>query len=102
LQLQGQAAQVGVAHVHAHHGTTRQQKRQQVAQVELEVDAGHQQHQQRHGHHPARPGGQDVHVVLAQGQAVGALEACGQPAIEAAAQRRTEAGGNHGVWVVGE
>jgi hypothetical protein len=43
-----------------------QQEGQQVAQVELVVDGGHQQHQQRRPQHEAGPGGQDVDIALGQ------------------------------------
>jgi hypothetical protein len=46
-----------VAHVHAHQGAAGQQEGQQVAQVELVVDAADQQHQQRQASiSPARVG----------------------------------------------
>jgi len=82
-QVQGKAAQRAVADVHAHHRAARQQKREQVAQVELVIDAAHQHHQQGERQHPARPGGQDVDVALGQQQTVGGWQACRQPSVEA-------------------
>ena len=75
LQMQRQPAQRGVADVHANHGAARQHEGEQVAQVELEVDGGNEQHHQRHRQHPSRAGGQDVDVALCQLQGVGAFEA---------------------------
>ncbi len=45
-QSHGQAAQCAMANVHPDDGTARQQKSQQIAQIELVVDGGYKQSHQ--------------------------------------------------------
>ena len=81
-QMQREATQRAVADMHADHGATGQQKGQYIAQVELVVDAGNQEHQQGDAQHPAGAGRQDVDVALGQRRAVGRLEAAGPEAMD--------------------
>ncbi len=86
LQVQGQAAQRGVRQVHRDDAAAGQQEGQHVAQVQLVVDGGDQQHQQRGAEHPAGPRRQDVDVALRQQQRVGARLARAGPGLEAGPQ----------------
>jgi hypothetical protein len=65
-----QPTRIAMGHVHAHHSNAQQPKRERVTQVELVVDAGHQQQQQCGRQHPARACGQDVEVAVCQAQCV--------------------------------
>lgn len=88
LEVQRDAAQRGVADVHADHGAARQQKGQQVAQVELVVDGGHQQDQQRQRQHPPCARGQDVDIALGQRERVAQRPSHHPPVLETLAHGR--------------
>jgi hypothetical protein len=64
-----QAAKIVVGDVHGHHRAARQQEGEQIAEIELVVDAQHQQDQQQQGEKPAGAGGQDVDVAVGQPRA---------------------------------
>jgi len=92
-QLQGQAAQRVVADHHAGGGAAGQQEGEQVAQVELVVDGGDQQHAQRGRQHPAGARGQDVDVALGEQQRVGQRQARLPPGAQARAPGPAGQGG---------
>jgi len=78
VQLQLQPQQIAVANAHGHQCCAGQHEGQQKSQIELEIDAGHQQHQQGERQHPAGAGGQQVEVAAADRMAAGARQ-MGQP-----------------------
>ncbi len=86
-QVQRQPAQRGMAHVHARHRAAGQQEGEQVAQVELEIDRRHQQHQQRERQHPPSARGQDVHIALREQRGVRARQPRLPPALQPPAER---------------
>ena len=73
--------------MHANQHAATDQKRQKIAQIQLVVDAGHQQHQQGHHHHPTGFGGQDVDIALVQQHAVGQRQSGFKPLLKAFAEK---------------
>ena len=77
VQPQLQAAQIAVPHPEAGQCAACYQKGEGIAQIELKVDAGHQQHHQCGSQCPACRRGHHIDIALLQRvQRVGALAAC--------------------------
>ena len=81
--MHGKPMQCAVTHMHAHQRAACQQKRQQVPQIQLEIDRRHQQREQRHTQHQAGAGRQDVHGALRQRDVVGQGQAVFKPGAKA-------------------
>ena len=66
VQMQHQAAHIGMPGQHACQRTACEQKGEQIAHIELEIDRSNQHHQHRERQHAARRRGQDVDIALGQ------------------------------------
>ena len=66
VQMQRQAAHIGMPGQHACQRTASEQKGEQIAHIELEIDGGNQHNQHRERQHAARCRRQDVDIALGQ------------------------------------